>query len=360
MPGGRWANMGRVTEVSLHHVSVRRNRTTVLDDVSLQAEPGTLTVVVGPSGAGKTSLLRTIAGLDPVSSGSVRFDGADVTTLGPRDRNTSFTFQEAALLTTRTVERNIAMPLEIRRETAERISDRVGVEARVLHIDHLLRRDVGNLSVGEAQMVQIARSLVHLPDVLLLDEPFAAIEGERSAILRREIRHLQREFGVTAFVTTNDPADIRDIADQVVVLERGRAVQIGSYEDVFTNPNTAASAVVTGDATVERVTVERDGNGAWLVHPAFRVRAWAPVVSRHAGRHLLMVTRPEWWSITAVGDIEGTVERAVPWAATPSLVVDVSGHRLTVRGTVGDGSASVRLELRHWVLLDPLDGFAIR
>lgn len=349
-----------VAQVSLEHVTVRRGDATVLDDVSLQSSPGTLTVVVGPSGAGKTSLLRAVAGLDPVIRGTVRFDDADVTALGPRDRNTSFTFQSPALLTTRTVERNIAMPLEIRRETADRISERVGVEARVLHIDHLLRRDVGRLSVGEAQMVQIARSLVYLPGVLLLDEPFAAIEGERSAILRREIRHLQREFGVTTFVSTNDPADIRDIADQVVVLEGGRVVQAGSYDEVFANPTTATSAVVTGDASVERVSVERDGNGAWLVHPAFRVRAWAPAVVQHAGRQLLMVTRPEWWQVTPNGDLEGTVEWSMPWAGTTTLTVDVGGHRIQVRSAPDGTDERVRLKLTHWVLLDPLDGFAIR
>lgn len=349
-----------VTQVSLEHVTVRRERTTALDDVSLESAPGTLTVVVGASGAGKTSLLRAVAGLDPVTSGTIRFDDADVTMLDPRDRNTSFTFQGPALLTTRTVERNIAMPLEIRRETAERISERVGVEARVLQIDHLLRRDVAQLSVGEAQMVQIARSLVHLPRVLLLDEPFAAIEGERSAILRREIRHLQREFGVTTFVSTNNPADISDIADQVVVLERGRVVQAGSYDEVFANPSTATSAVVTGDASVERVSVERDGNGAWIVHPAFRVRAWAPAVVLHAGRELLMVTRPEWWQATPRGDVEGTVRRSIPWAGTTTLTVDVGGHRIDVRGSLGETGERVRLKLTHWVLLDPLDGFAIR
>ena len=349
-----------VAQVSLEHVTVDRGTTRALADVSIDAPAGTSTVVVGPSGSGKSSLLRAIAGLDRVTDGSIVFDGVDVTTAGPRERNTSLTFPEPALLTTRNVARNIAMPLEVRRETADRITDRVGAGARVLHIDHLLRREVGQLSVGEAQMVQVARALVHLPDVLLLDEPFAAIEGERAALLRREIRHLQREFGVTAFVSTNNPADVRDLADRVVVLEGGRVAQAGKVDDVVDHPATATAAHLTGDATVERVTVEADGHGAWIVHPAYRVRAWAPVVRRHAGRRLLLLTRPEWWSVVAHGDVEGTVERATPWAGTTNATVEVGGHRIVVRGSGVEASDRVALKLTNWQLLDPLDGFAIR
>ena len=137
-------------------------------------------------------------------------------------------------------------------------------------------------------------------------------------------------------------------------------MQVGTYDDVVEHPATATSAVVTGDAYVERVTVERDGSGAWLVHPAHRVRAWAPNVRRHAGRQLLMVTRPTWWRITPHGDIAGVVERAVPWAGTTTLTVDLGGHRIRVRADTGEIDQRVRLELTRWVLLDPLDGFAIR
>ncbi len=350
-----------MTQVALEHVTVRRQSNTILDDVSLEAPPGSLTVVIGPSGAGKTSLLRTITGLDPVDSGTIRFDDVDVTGASPSQRNTSFVPHEPALLGVRSVARNIAMPLEARRQTATEIADRIGVQTHSLRIGHLLARSAAELSAGEAQMVQVARALVHMPDVLLLDEPFAAIEGERSSVLRRELRYLQLEFGVTTFMATNDPADVADVADRIVVMEQGRMVQVGTFAQVFEHPRTAASAVLTGDASIDRVSVEPDGGGAWLVHPDFRVRAWASNVRAHAGRDLLMITRPEWWQPTVgAGDVAGTVVRTMTWSGAATTTVDIGGREIVVRQPAGDVGEQVRLKLQRWVLLDPLDGFAIR
>jgi len=345
-----------VPNVVLEGVTVRRGNELALDDVTFRSPSGSLTMLLGPSGSGKTSVLRAIAGLDRLHRGTVRFGDRDMTQVPPGERDLGIAFDRPALLTTRDVAGNLAFPLEVRRETADMIEQRIGVEARTMHIEHLLHRAVGELSAGESHMVQVARALVRTPQVLLLDEPFATIEGRRSAILRREVRHLQREFDVTTIMASNDPTDARALADSVVVLERGRVVQVGSFEDVFARPATAAAARSTGDAAIDVVTIEADGHGAWIVHPAFRVRAWAPSVRRHAGRRLQLITRPEWWVVDPNGTIVGTVVRAVRWGTEPRLTVDVDGHRVAVSGRSFDEGDRVRLRLASWTLLDPLDG----
>jgi ABC-type sugar transport system ATPase subunit len=281
----------------------------------------------------------------------------------PGERDVSLTFQQPVLFPRRNVERNIGFPLELRSATADEIADRVGVEARVLHIDRLLRRDVAELSVGEAQMVQLARSLVRCPSVLLLDEPFASLDGELAAALRREVLLMQRAFGVTTVMATNDPHGMLFLADRVIVLERGVVVQEGSPREVYDRPDTATSAMLTGEATVTPVDVEIDADGAWLVHRAFRLRAWQPALRRHASRRLQLVTRPEWWAIEERGSIGGVVERATRWEGSTTVVCDVNGFRIVVRAAPGEldwrgieVGSRVGLRLRRWVLLDPLDG----
>ena len=349
-------------DVVVDGLSVRRGGTLVLDDISFTAPSSRITVIVGPSGAGKTSLVRALARLDPAERGTIHFGDRDVTHEPPGAAGSTLTFHDAALLPHRDVGGNVAFPLELQHVVADEVRRRVGDELRSLRIEALLHRKPTELSVGEAQMVQIARALVRNPEIILLDEPFAALEGERATVLRHELRLLQDRFGATVIAATNDPDDARRFADVVVVLERGRVVQVGPAAQVFDRPDTVAAAHLTGDATVDVVRVEAgDGGGWWLVHPAFRVRAWAPVFGGHVGRRVQLVTRPEWWELDPNGTVVGTVTRAARWGGDTALTVAVGGHSVAVRfppsdaRTVGRGDA-VRLRLARWVVMDPLDG----
>lgn len=348
-------------DVSVDHVSVRRGGELVLDDVSFTAAAGEITVVIGPSGSGKTSLLRAIARLDPLLHGSVWFGDRDVTNLPPGAGGASLAFQDSTLLGHRDVAGNVGFPLELQRVLVDEIRTRVGDKARSLHIESLLERRPAELSAGEAQMVQIARALIRAPDVILLDEPFGAIEGDRAMALRREIRHLQQWFGATVLAATNDPDDARRFADAVVVLDGGRLVQVGPARQVFDQPDTAVAAQLTGDATIDVVTVELADSGCRLVHPAFRVRAWAPVLREHVGRRIQLVTRPEWWELDENGTVAGVVTRGPRWSGDATLTIQVGEHDIAVRipprdaREVHSGDA-VRLRLAHWVTLDPLTG----
>lgn len=350
-----------MSDVVVDRLTVRRGKTLVLEDVSFTAPSGRITAIIGPSGAGKTSLVRAIARLDRAEHGTIHFGDQDVTDAPPGAAGSSLTFQEAALFPNRDVGGNVAFPLELQHVDPEEVRQRVGDELRSLHIAALLHRKPTELSAGEAQMVQLARALVRRPAVVLLDEPFAALEGERSHVLRREIRLLQERVDATIIASTNDPEDARRFADVVVVLERGHVVQVGAAADVFDRPDTVAAAHLTGDATVDVVGVEAGEDGWWLVHPAFRVRAWAPVFGEHAGRRIQLVTRPEWWELDPHGAISGTVVRGIRWGGDTTLTVDLGGHEVVVRVPPTEARAlrpgdTVRLRLTHWVVMDPLDG----
>ncbi len=353
-----------MARVELVGADVVRERTTVARDIDLVAESGKVLGLVGPSGSGKTSVLRAIAGLDRVAPGAVLFDGSDVTRTETSARNVAMVFQTPALLRHRTVRGNIAFPLEVRHEAIEEIRARVGAEARALHIEGLLSRSAKKLSAGEAHAVQVARAMVRNPAVLLLDEPFANLDHDLTTILRREIMLLQRGFGVTTVLATNDPYDAMAMADRLAVIERGRITQVGRPLDVYARPRSVAAATVTGDADVMEVRVETDDLGAWLVHPAFRLRAWQPALRRHGGRRLQMIVRPEWWQLDDHGPVTVAVGRVHGWGSTMLLWCHADGQLLTVKlpspqpraVEVGD---TLRLRLDQYVLIDPADGFEL-
>ncbi|MDJ0769806.1 MAG: ABC transporter ATP-binding protein [Ilumatobacter sp.] len=350
-----------MTQVELRDVTVEKGGSELLRGADLVAEAGTVVGIVGSSGSGKTTLLRAVAGLDQLARGAVLFDHTDVTATQPGERNIAMVFQQAALYPHRNARRNISFPLEMRHAALEEIRRRVGAEARALHIETILERSPDELSAGEVQMVQVARAMVRSPAVLLLDEPFAHLDAERTMHLRRELLMIQRGFGVTALVATNDPVDAMTMTDRIAVIERGRITQVGAPLDVYDDPQTAAAAFLTGDADVLEVTVTTDRDGSWLEHGGFKQRAWQPALRRHAHRRLQMVVRPEWWQLDPNGTIEVDVDRVHRRGGSTLLWCRVGGRPMTVTlaGSAGpmpqDGDR-VRLHLDRYVLLDPLDG----
>ena len=349
-------------DVVVDRLAVRRGGTLVLDDVSFTAPAGSITVIVGASGAGKTSLVRAIARLDSAEHGTIWFGDVDMTRTPPGVGGTAMAFHDATLFPHRDVARNVGFPLELQHLEVAELRQRVGDQLRALRIERLLERKPKELSVGEAQMVQLARTLVRHPEVILLDEPFAALEGERAHALRSEIRLLQEFFGATVIAATNDPDDARRFADIVVVIERGRVVQVGPAPQVFGRPDTVAAAQLTGDAVVDVVRVERaSGGGWWLVHPGFRINAWAPVFEQYVDRRVQIVTRPEWWELDVHGTVAGRVLRGARWGGDTTVTVDLGGHTVVVRLPPSGAHAlapgdAVGLHLAHWVAIDPLDG----
>lgn len=272
----------------------RRDGAATLRAVSLDIPDGSVVGLVGPSGSGKTTLLRVIAGLQPPDDGTVRFDGIDVTRVDPAGRDVAMVFQTTSLLPRRDVGRNVAFPLEIRHRPAAEIADRVGAETRALHIEHLLRRSPSELSAGEQQVVQLARSLVRVPSVLLLDEPLSLLDPGARARLRAELQMLQAGYGVTTVLATNDSVEAMVLPHRLVVLEAGAVVQTGAPLDVYHDPTTLSAALATGDVELDRMVVraadraligDRDRE-AWHPH-------WTPALGALDGARVDRARRPD-------------------------------------------------------------------
>ena len=349
--------------VELDAVSVDLNEGTILQDVSFVAAPGELVGIVGPSGSGKTTVLRTVAGLVPLAHGRVLIDGQDVTAWPPSDRNTGMVFQEPALFPHRNVRRNVSFPLEVRKQHVEEIRRRVNAEVRALRIEELLLRTPSQLSKGEEQLVQIARAMVRSPGVLLLDEPFANLDATLKVRMRAEIGLLQRGYGVTTLMTTNDPSDAASLPDRLVVIEAGHVVQIGTWAEVHRGPVTLDAAMSTGVVSTIAVTVQADGGGFVLVAPGpdgFRLRAHTPALADRVGDQVLFGVRPEDVSIDPAGDVVARVERVVP-GSPPTTWCTVAGATVWMLDddTAAERGAEIRLALEHPLLFDPTSGYTI-
>ncbi len=338
--------------IRLDGVSVVKGGALLLDRVDLEVAHAEVVAVMGTTGSGKTSLLRAIAGLDEVTAGTVSFDDTDVTALQPQHRDIAFVFETSALIPHRSVGRNISLPLELRRATAEEIHDRVGAEARALHIGELLDADPATLSQGERRVVEMARALVKQPGVLLLDEPFRGIDGHLASIVRRELRLLQRAFEVTVVIVVHDGNEARALADRVAIVGDRRIAQIGPFPDVYRAPATAEIALLTGDASVLRGrVVAGQHDDSFVESGSIRLHSWRPAVRAQVGRDVDVVIRPEWWHLDPNGEIEGTVERRpIPGVCHMTCVVD--GRWITVAAS-GDGVEAgqiVRLRVSDWVI----------
>lgn len=282
-----------MASVRLDAVTVRHGDVVALDAIDLDVADGEFIGVIGMSGAGKTTLLRAIAGLDRITAGWLMMDDADVTRDDPGRRDIAMVFQHPRLLPNRSVGRNVAFPLEVRRRTVEEIRTRVEAEARALHIENLLERSPTELSAGEMQLVQIARAMVRVPRVLLLDEPLARLDAATREHMRRELRFLQRGYGVTTFFTTNDPAEAMAMSDRLVVLDGGRAIQVGVPIEVYREPATITVAQLTGQLEVTEVQVSADRHGFWLRDAEGVERAWRTSLRDHVGASVLRGVRPD-------------------------------------------------------------------
>ena len=207
-----------------------------LDDVTVSIPTGQLTALLGPSGGGKSTLLRIIAGLEHADSGTVHIDGVDSTHFSPQRRNVGFVFQHYAAFKHLSVFRNVAFGLEIRKRPKDEIRQRVNELLDLVHLRQFADRLPSQLSGGQRQRMALARALAVDPTVLLLDEPFGALDAKVRKELRDWLRRLHDEVHVTTVFVTHDQEEALEVADEIVVINEGRVEQIGSPDDLYDRP----------------------------------------------------------------------------------------------------------------------------
>jgi iron(III) transport system ATP-binding protein len=220
---------------------------TALDDVSLEVESGKLVCFLGPSGCGKTTLLRVIAGLEMQDAGTIEIGGRDVTRLPPAQRDFGIVFQSYALFPNLTVVGNVGYGLVNRRKARREIAARVAELLQLVGMPEQGGKYPAQLSGGQQQRVALARALASSPSLLLLDEPLSALDARVRVRLRDEIKTLQRRLGVTTIMVTHDQEEALAMADQIVVMNRGRVEQVGSAAQIYGRPVTAFVADFVGE-----------------------------------------------------------------------------------------------------------------
>jgi sulfate transport system ATP-binding protein len=222
--------------IEVRNVTKTFGATPVLRDVSIEVASGSLTALLGPSGGGKSTLLRVIAGLEIPDSGTVTINGIDATRLAPQRRNVGFVFQHYAAFKHMTVHDNVAFGLKIRKRPKAEIRKRVAELLELVHIEQFADRYPAQLSGGQRQRMALARALAVEPQVLLLDEPFGALDAQVRKELRAWLRRLHDEVHVTTVFVTHDQEEAIEVADEIVVLADGIVEQAGSPQEIYDNP----------------------------------------------------------------------------------------------------------------------------
>ena len=222
--------------VKLENITKRFGDLIALDDITLDVQDQEFFVLLGQTGAGKTTTLRCIAGLDKPEAGTIYLDGVSVNDKTPAERDVAFVFQSHILYPHLSVYENMAFPLHPRRLSSEEIDRRVRDIAQMLHIEHLLMRTPNQLSGGETQRVGLGRAMVRRPQVFLMDEPISNLDAKLRTEMRVEIRWRQRELGTTTFYVTHDQIEAMSMADRIAVLEAGRIQQLGTPSDIYNHP----------------------------------------------------------------------------------------------------------------------------
>jgi multiple sugar transport system ATP-binding protein len=251
-----------MASISLQNITKNFGDTTALHQLQLDIEDGEFFVLLGPSGAGKTTTLRVIAGLEQPDVGQVKMDGEDVTGLHAADRDCAFVFQQYSLYPHLSVYDNIAFPLRspLRRTSEGEVKRQVYKVAEMLHIESKLDRKATALSGGEMQRVAIGRALVRDPRVFLMDEPLSSLDAKLREELRVELKRIQRELGATVIYVTHDQVEATTMADRIGILEAGQLRQVGTAQEIYEDPSSVYVAQRLGSPAINLLPA------AWFKH----------------------------------------------------------------------------------------------
>ncbi len=253
-----------MAQLAVESVTKRFGEVVAVNGLSLTVHDHEFLVLLGPSGAGKTTTLRTIAGLEKPDSGTVRIDDRDVNRLTPAERNVAFVFQYYALYPFMTAFQNMAFPLKAGPMPKAQIERRVREVARILQIEHLLGRKPTQLSGGEQQRVALGRAMVRRPQAFLMDEPLTNLDAKLRTTMRGELKHLQRDLGATTLYVTHDQVEAMTMGDRIAVLRKGELLQVDTPREIYERPANTFVAGFVGHPMISLLAGHADDGALTL------------------------------------------------------------------------------------------------
>jgi multiple sugar transport system ATP-binding protein len=308
-----------------------------LDELDLEIKDGEFFALLGPSGCGKTTLLRTLGGLESSTSGTISFEGKDVTFLTPGARNIAMVFQDYALYPHMNVLENISYPLKVRKFSKEEINKRVTQASEALSIEMLLDRKPGQISGGQQQRVAVARAMACTPSLYLFDEPLSNLDARLRLEARTFLKQLQRELGVTTILVTHDQSEALALADRMAVMDKGRIKQVGSPAEFFHKPANIFVASFIGSTPMNLLDGLVNDGKVVIGSMTFDIPEHASTA--RTGDHVVFGVRPEYVSLVAgpgSGIASGVVKVTENLGTHYLVTADCNG--ILVRGTAPDGS----------------------
>jgi multiple sugar transport system ATP-binding protein len=295
-----------MARIRLENVSKKFGSFSAVEDLSLDVANGEFFVLLGPTGAGKTTTLRMIAGLEKPTAGQIAINEFEVNDWGPAERDVALVLQQYSLYPRLTVRENLSFPLRsrVRKMSQADIDKRIEYASRTLRIGHLLDRKTDRLSGGEMQRVSIGRAIVREPQVFLMDEPLSALDAKLRESLRSELKDLQMRLGATFIFVTHDQVEAMTMGDRIGVLNHGRIVQIGTPQEVYNNPRDTFVASFVGSPAINLLSGSIAGNAAVVTPKTFELPLSASAARE--GTYTFGI-RPENVTVESGAPVEGRI-----------------------------------------------------
>ncbi len=313
--------------LKLNNISKSFSDTIALNDISIELTEGELLVILGPSGCGKSTLLRLIAGLEEVDTGEIYIGDKRVDKLRPKDRNVSMVFQNYSLYPHMTVEKNLAFPLKIAKQSKGLISKQVTKTAEILGLTDKLKSRPSELSGGQRQRVAVGRAIIRNPDIFLLDEPFSNLDANLRTKMRREIVRLQRKLNTTTVHVTHDQAEALTMADRIALLDKGKLVQLGTPEELYSSPVNVFVADFLG---YPKINLIEGSINKGILHPFGDEVPFLKKTIDNSG--LTIGIRPEIIKISENGQFEGKVTDSVYLGDQHVITLDYNNSKIVISG----------------------------
>jgi len=346
-----------MTALSIQSLTKRFDKVTALADVGFEVKPGEFICVVGPTNAGKSTLLKTIAGLVRPDRGRILAKGRDLVNTAPKDRGVSLLFQNIALFPTMTGFENIAFPLTAAGEAGPTVDERVRQVATLLKVGHVLNRYPRTFSGGEQQRVAIGRAIIKPTDLLLLDEPLSNLDARIRIALRIEFKKLHRERRQTILYVTHDQTEAMSLSDRIVVLNEGRVQQIGTPQEVYDRPANlfVARFIGTPPMNILEAEITTDGGAPALVGAGFKLPMdGLASAASSLPRQIRFGLRAEDIRVAAIESRDTPFPAEIIWAEHlgPKTILDLRlGHEV-LKAVIADDHP-VKSEGRAWLGFTP-------